>query len=326
MPLSQAEVGPLIALTGASGFVGRHLVRELATRGNRVRILTRRDPVNQAWRDVDLEVVPGTLGDVAALRELVTGADAVVHLAGLIKAVNTAQFMAVNRDATRALAQATQRYAPHAQFLQVSSLAAREPTLSAYAASKAAGEQAALEVLGRQATVLRPPAVYGPGDLETLIFFQLAEYRTVWVPGNPAARMALIHVGDLVTAIADLLASTPTGAIFAVADAQPAGYRWQEILAAAARAVGNHNPRFRRLPRWPLVLAARCGDLGRRLGYPKMLNTEKLRELLHQDWSLSAAEQAESPKFSPRYDLAAGFGTAVAWYRQTGWLADRDRS
>lgn len=325
MPLPRAETGPLIALTGASGFVGRHLVRELAARGHRVRMLTRRDPVSLDWRDLDLEVVPGKLGDDAALRQLVTGADAVVHLAGLIKAVNTAQFMAVNRDGTRALAQATQRYAPNAHFVQVSSLAAREPALSAYAASKAAGEQAALDVLGRRATVLRPPAVYGPGDVETLIFFQLASYRTVWVPGNPAAKMALIHVGDLATVIANLLASPPSGAICAVADAQPAGYRWQEILVAAAKAVGNQYPRFRLLPRWPLALAARGGDIGRRLGYAKMLNTEKLRELLHQDWSLSIAEQTESPKFSPRYDLATGFGTAVAWYRQQGWLADRNR-
>lgn len=287
----------------------------------RVRILTRRDPVNAGWRDLDFEVVPGGLGDAGALRQLVAGADAVVHLAGLIKAVDTAQFMAVNRDGSRAVAEAARRGAPAAHFLHVSSLAARAPALSGYAASKRAGEQVVLEILGERVTVLRPPAVYGPGDAETLIFFQLASRRRVWVPGTATARMALIHVGDLVAAIGSLVRAIPSGRVHAISDARPSGYSWHEILDTAAQAVGNRAPKFHALPRWPLAAAALCGDLGRRFGYANMLTSGKLRELLHPDWTLSAAEQISADDWRPQYDLPSGFGTTVAWYREVGWLA-----
>ncbi|MDB5985906.1 MAG: NAD-dependent epimerase/dehydratase [Nevskia sp.] len=322
MPPLKADAGPLVAVTGATGFVGRHLVRELAACGMRVRILTRRDPVNSWWRDLALEVVPGSLNDASALRQLVAGTDAVVHGAGLIKAVDTAQFMAVNRDATRALAEATRRGAPAAHFLHISSLAAREPTLSGYAASKHAGEHAVLEVLGAGATVLRPPAVYGPGDAETLIFFRVASHRRVWVPGSTAARTALIHVSDLVAAIGKLIRAVPSGRVHAISDERSSGYSWHEILATAAQAVGNRAPKFRSLPRMALAAAALGGDLGRRFGYANMLTSEKLRELMHPNWTLAAEEQLTGVDWRPRYSLQSGFGTTVAWYRQAGWLAD----
>ena len=320
-PPLQAEPGRRVAVTGASGFVGRHLVRELVVQGLQPRILTRRDPVVREWRDIEIEVVPGELGDAAALRRLVAGADAVIHLAGLIKAASTAQFMAVNRDGTRAVAEAVRQHAPNAHFLQVSSLAAREPQLSGYAASKRAGETVALDLLGATASVLRPPAVYGPGDRETLIFFQLAAQRTVWLPGGPAARTALIHVADLAAALARMATAPASGRVQSTADARPAGYSWREILESAARAGGNTAAKFRNAPRLPLQALAFAGDTARRFGYAKMLTSEKLRELLHPDWAVAPQELARIPGWQPRFDLDRGFHDAVAWYRKAGWLS-----
>lgn len=320
IPVPPPAQAPLAAVTGATGFIGRQLVPALAQSGWRVRLLVRRDPVAPGWRQLRPEIVPGALGDPAALARLVEGATAVIHLAGLIKSTTRRRFFEVNRDGAAALASTTYRYAPEAHFVLVSSLAAREPALSDYAASKRAGEAAAREVLGVRMTVLRPPAVYGPGDRETLLFFQLARQRFVPLLGPADARAALIHVRDLARLITALAGAASRGAVLAAADARPQGYRWDEVLSAAARAVGNDTPRLVRAPGALLRTAALAGDLARLFGSASMLNSQKLRELRHPDWSVSPAELAQAPGWAPEFDLDAGFADAVAWYRGAGWL------
>lgn len=317
---SPGQTAPLAAITGAGGFIGRHLVRTLAQSGWRVRLLLRRDPVIAEWKDLCPEIVPGALGDALALERLVEGADTVIHVAGLIKAATRRQFFEVNRDGARALAELIARIAPRAHFVLVSSLAAREPALSDYAASKRAGEDAAREICGSRMTVLRPPAVYGPGDRETLLFFQLARQRFVPLLGSADSRAALIHVRDLARLIVSLAALAPSDRVLTAADARPQGYRWDEVLGAAARAVGNPAPRFVRAPAALLGAVALAGDLGKRFGSANMLNSQKLRELRHPDWSVAPEELAQAPGWTPEFDLDAGFADAVAWYRAHGWL------
>ncbi len=317
MPLADA---PLAAITGANGFIGRQLVPELVRRGWRVRLLLRRDPLVPEWQALRPEIVAGTLGDPAALDRLVEGAAAIVHLAGLIKAATRARFFAVNRDGAAALAAVARRTAPGAHFLHVSSLAAREPGLSDYAASKRAGEDAVLGMVRDRATILRPPAVYGPGDRETLRFFQLARHRFVPVPAPAGARAALIHVRDLACLVAQLAAAAPASAVLAAADGRPQGYLWDEVLGAAARAVGNATPRLLRVPHFLLRGAAATGDLARLFGSASMLNSQKLRELRHPDWSVASDELARVSGWAPAFGLEAGFADAVAWYRRAGWL------
>ncbi len=320
-PLEEPDPrAPLAAVTGASGFIGRHLVRVLADNGWRVRLLLRRDPVVAEWRDCPLQIVAGSLRDTTALERLVEGASAVIHVAGLIKAATRAEFFRVNRDGTTAMAAAVQRSAPRAHFLHVSSIAAREPLLSDYAASKRAGEGAARDVLGERVTVLRPPAVYGPGDRETLLFFQLARHRFVPLLGSAHARAAMIHVHDLARLIETLASDTPRGRVLTAADARPEGYRWDEVLGAAARAVGNERALLVRAPLALLRTLALAGDVGRLLGAAQMLNSQKLRELRHEDWSAMPGELAQPPTWAPRFDLESGFADAVAWYRRCGWL------
>lgn len=313
--------GARIAVTGATGFVGRHLVPSLAAQGWQVRVLVRSEPAHTLWRDTKPEVVLGSLSDAAALERLVSGADAVLHLAGAIKARDSAEFLRINRDGTTAVAQATLRAAPKAHFLQVSSLAAREPSLSGYCASKQAGEQQALSLLGpERVSVIRPPAIYGPGDRETFAFFQLAAQR--WVPllGRPSARLAVIHVEDAVSALIARLQAGPSGQVQGIADERPEGYSWQQILAAAAAAVGNHQPRFVQVPRSLLKgIGTAAGGLAQLAGQAAMFNPGKLRELLHEDWS-APAESLFRPAPAPRHGLNEGFSSTAAWYFQQGWL------
>jgi nucleoside-diphosphate-sugar epimerase len=175
-------------------------------------------------------------------------------------------------------------------------------------------------MLGERATVLRPPAVYGPGDRETLVFFQLARQRLVPLLGSASARAAMIHVDDLVRLIERLATVAPRGQVLTAADARPEGYRWDEVLGAAARAVGNERARLVRAPQTLLRAVALVGDAGRRLGVANMLNSQKLRELRHEDWSVSASELAKVPDWAPQFDLDTGFADAVAWYRARSWL------
>lgn len=315
--------GRTVAVTGATGFLGRHAVRALAARGWRPRLLVRSQPVHPLWKELEPEIVLGSLSDQAALARLVEGADAVLHIAGLIKARNLGEFMRVNRDGTRLLAETTRERAPSAHFLAVSSLAAREPDLSDYAASKRAGEDAAFEVLGRErVSVIRPPAIYGPGDRETLVFFQLARGPLIPLLGGPAARMALIHVQDAAAALAGRLEAGPSGQAQAIADDRPQGYGWQQILAAGAVAVGNDHPRYFRVPAGLLKGAGWLGGNAARLaGQPAMLSASKVRELLHEDWGVTEAERWREPGRGPVFGLEDGFRSTADWYREAGWLS-----
>ena len=157
----------LVAVTGATGFVGPHLVAALARRGWKIRLLVRRWSPLPSLDGVEADMVLGDVSDEAALRRLVDGADTVIHAAGLIKARRPSDFMTVNRDGTALLS----ALAPEAIFVLLSSLAAREPQLSPYAASKRAAEEVVASRSGPWLTV-RAPAVYGPGDRETLAYFR----------------------------------------------------------------------------------------------------------------------------------------------------------
>ncbi len=177
--MSTACNGPpgdrLVAVTGATGFLGRRLVRVLAEQGWTVRILARRDITDPAWRDLEPQLVIGDLANTAALATLCDGADCVVHLAGPIKARDRAAFDRANVEGARRVAQAAKTAG--ARLILVSSLAAREPQLSDYAGSKRGGEDAAREIFGGDLTIVRPPAIYGPGDVETLRLFKMASKR-----------------------------------------------------------------------------------------------------------------------------------------------------
>src|SRR3546814_7540046 len=136
----------LVAITGASGFLGSHTIAALAEAGMNVRALTRSLPLlPPAETGFRPEVVPGDLSNHAALATLVDGADVVIHCAGAIKAKSLPDFLKVNEQGTRNLAHAMQLYAPQAHLVVVSSLAAREPPLSSYSARKRACALAARE-------------------------------------------------------------------------------------------------------------------------------------------------------------------------------------
>jgi nucleoside-diphosphate-sugar epimerase len=307
----------LAAVTGATGFLGQHIVRALADDGWRVRLLVRRDPTSLFWRGLTPEIIPGDLSSEAALGRLCTGADVVVNNAGLIAGA-PADLTRVNVEGGRRVAQAAAA-AGVGRLVQISSLAAREPQLSAYAASKAAGEAAVREVLGAQVTIVRPPAIYGPGDRETLRLFQVARVSPLLPVVDPTARLALIHGEDAARQIAWLASESARAGFAGLADDRPEGYGWREIMLTAAAAFGRA-PRLVRLPHGALYMAASletaAGIWRRKV---PMLTVGKVRELTHVDWGVQPQERVpEAP--APWYDLLSGFQQTIAWYRRQGWL------
>jgi uncharacterized protein YbjT (DUF2867 family) len=301
------------AVTGATGFLGRHLVKALAEDGWTVRILARRDVLTPEWRGFQPQVVIGDLGDTAALGRLCAGADVVIHAAGLIKAANRAAFDAVNRDGAQRTAAAAK--VAGAPMILISSLAAREPQLSDYAASKRAGEDAARAVLGEMLTVVRPPAIYGPGDRETLQIFTAAQSSPFLPVFDPAARLCLIHVTDAAAQIAALASTPRKNGVFALSDDRREGYGWVELMTAAADAIGRE-PNFITVQPWTIRLAAHiCAGL---TGGRAMFGPGKARELLHPDWSVAGTPFLERP--AAVFDLREGFAQSVIWYRMHGWI------
>jgi len=278
-------------------------------------VLARRDPGDADWRGLGLEVVPGDMADTQALARLASGADVVIHTAGLVKARSRAAFDAVNVEGARRLAEAA-RDAPH--VVMVSSLTAREPQLSHYSASKAAGEVAMAAVLGDRLTIARPCAIYGPGDRELLPVFQAAAASPILPLLDARARVAMIHVEDAARQIAALATEPPASRRVALSDSRPDGYGWRELMQAAARACGRR-PVFAPVPGALVRAIGITNDFTMLLGRTPMLSSAKARELLHLNWAVAPEER---PWDAPRAlcDLDTGFSATVAWYRAAGWM------
>jgi nucleoside-diphosphate-sugar epimerase len=288
----------------------------LVARGYGVRVLARGAPAPDIWGGSGIEVVHGDLADAEALARLADGAQVLVHAAGAVKARRRRDFFRVNAEGSAAVSRAI----GDGRMVLISSLSAREPGLSPYAASKRAGEDAARAVLGSRLTVLRPPAIYGPADLATLDLFRLARVSPVLpVPGAPHARLALAFVDDVAEAVCDLVASGAAPGPFACGGARPSGYAWREIMSALAHAAGR-KPRLYPLPDFFLLAAGALGEaFGALAGRPAMFSLGKAREFLHPDWSVDPKDEPPGERGAPT-PLEIGFARTAAWYLQHGWV------
>lgn len=307
-----------IAVTGASGFIGRHLVRALEGRA-RLRLLVRRPDAALAGEEV--EILEGALESEAALLDLVADTEVVIHAAGAIRARDRAHFEAVNATATARLARAAATVGVR-RFLLVSSLAARAPEVSAYAWSKARAEEELRRFAGAmEIAIIRPPAVYGPGDRATLeIFRGLARGRLV-VPAAREGRFSLIFVEDLAALLAHLCeAPWPPGLTLEPDDGHPGGYRWRDLADRAAAASGRP-VRLLLLPPAAGRLVASTSELFARItGKAPLLPADKLGEFYHSDWLCRPEGLEQVAGWRPRVTFAEGLGRTLAWYRAAGWL------
>lgn len=320
-PVSVEVPSPgLVALTGAGGFVGGHIARRLTSAGWRVRALQHK---SAPPTDLDgLTSLPGSLNDRDSLARLVDGVDAVVHSAGLVAARRRRDFFDVNAGGTRALVDIAAALPNPPKFVLISSMAARLPQISAYAESKQAAERALADRAGAVPwTVLRPAAVYGPGDRATLNLFRAFAYGLAPMPTVADARVSLIYAGDVADAVLALLQpDTPVGRIFEIDDGQPRGYSWPQIAAVAERQLGH---RVRRLPlyRGAMLLAAFAIDrLAAATGGTSVLAPDKVREMFYPDWVCRDVGLGRLTGWTPAVSIDEGFERTLDWYRAEGWL------
>lgn len=301
----------VVALTGATGFVGGATLNRLSEAGWQVRALTRRSQQPKPG----VNWVEGALDRPESLAELCDGADAVLHIAGVVNAADAAGFEAGNVTGTANLLAAA-RQAGVNRFVHTSSLSAREPELSAYGASKARAEQL---VTGSPLdwTILRPPGVYGPGDTEVLEMFKMAARGFCLLPPN--GRSSWIHVDDLARLFVALIPAhaDATARLFEADDGEPEGWEHRRFANEIGAALGRRITTIS-APR-PLLFAAAWGDRLVR-GAKAKLTPDRASYMSHPDWVISREAAPPASLWQPQIDTVEGLKSTADWYKAQRWL------
>jgi len=348
MPIPVSAFPPVVNrtvfVTGASGFIGTHLVEHLLRQGCEVRCLIRpTTPATHLLRP-NLIRVSGTLTAPESYRRALAGCDTVFHLAGLVASRHPAELMATNGHGTARLAEACADRPNPPTLVAVSSLAAAGPPrhdrgfrdetdspqpVSHYGSSKRAGEIELQKQAGRlPITVVQPGIVYGARDRKIATMFKaIARSGVHFVVGFRTPRLSLIHVDDLVQLL--LLAAatgerldghpdgdySPTGYYLACDDQAHPTY-WQ-LGHRVGRALG------RRVLVWPLLrpVGWSVGALAEWAAAPGgVLSRDKIREATVPSWACSAAKARGRLGFRPAMPLDARLRQTANWFSEHGWL------
>ena len=301
-------MSPTIAITGATGFIGSMLVKHLAAAGWHTKALVRSASLGKLSKDTEIEWITGDLEDTESLKELVAGADAIVHCAGAVRGASQDDFNQVNVEGVARMVQIAAAQNPMPKFLLISSLAAREPQLSFYAASKRGGEKALASLAGNMFWgVLRPPAVYGPGDREMLPLFQSMFRGLAPVIGSDKNRVSLLYVEDLVDAIVSWLEkSKKSKCFYELHDGHQSGYSWQEIIDVVERMKGKGIFRLNIPASFVRLTASVNLMMAKVFGGAPMLTPGKVRELVHPDWVADNDHLSSETGWAPKVLLEEG--------------------
>lgn len=330
---SSASVETLL-VTGVTGFVGSHVLEVAENYGLQLRALVRKPADAARLKELGLEVVQGSLEDAAAMRDAVSGVNAVLHLAAATKARGPADYERANVAGTHALVDAMLATSPvPMRLIYLSSLAAVGPPengvpvtrataphpLTTYGRTKLAGEQVCMAAAGRvQVAVLRAPAVYGPRDRDVFEFFRLANRGVVPLPTTATGQLQMIHARDLARSLLLAATSKASSGVYHVAESR--AYGWEEM----ARMVGAALGRKVRVPRVPATVikgaAAVAETIAGLVGKSTIFNREKADELTVAGWLCETDLARRDFGFEAHIALQDGFNETANWYRQHGWL------
>lgn len=266
-------------------------------------------------RRAGIEWVRGDLADMDALARLCEGADALIHIAGLTNSPDPALFEAVNLGGTEAVIAAAKQ-AGVQRLIHVSSLSARKPELSLYGASKAKAEEV-VQASGLDWTIVRPPGIYGPRDVDYLDMFRTAKLGVVPLP--PGGASSIIHVDDLSRLLLALIPTVPAinRHLFEPDDAREGGWAHKELAEAIGRAVGRRvfAPH---LPEGVLNVAAAIDRVVR--GKKARLTPDRVGYMVHPNWVVRSDRAVPAEVWQPRIRGEQGLLATAQWYRARGWL------
>ncbi|MEA1927860.1 MAG: NAD(P)-dependent oxidoreductase [Candidatus Auribacterota bacterium] len=320
-------------VTGGTGFIGSHLVEALLRDGWKVRCLIRENSSRRFLPHDRIEFSIGSLADRESLKKSLTGISTIFHLAGRIKGKTREDFFQTNHQGTKNLLKAARENGKNLEsFILVSSLSAAGPSLdghlltedetprpiSFYGESKLAAEQEAKKFSGDfSITIIRPPAVYGPRDTETLRLIKLSGWGLRFIPGGEKNIYSSVHVTDMVSAL--LLAARHhrnNFRIYFIGDGKE--YHWRETFTILRDNLGKNNLAIT-LP-WKLTLTTI--KLLARI-FPRSsagFYLDKIKEINHNYWVCSINRAQNELDFKPEYNLQEGLRDTIRWYRTEGWL------
>lgn len=322
-----------VFLTGATGFVGGHVVDRLLARGDSVTALVRSPARGAGLAARGVRLVAGDLHDLPALHAGVERADAVLHIAALTGAVDEAEFLSANRDGTANVLTAAALAPQRPRLVYVSSMAAGGPArrgapkreagddhpVTMYGRSKLAGE-VVLRASPHPTVILRPPSVYGPRDRDNfLALFRAARTGFAPVFGAGTMELSLIHVGDLADACVAALA-TPgiEGRTFYVNHPQvvTSGDLVRRIGAAMGKRV-----RVIGIPEWlARAILTVTGGTAALLHRKTILRADKANEFFQEAWTADPAPFMTATGWRATRELTAGLVETYAYYREAGWI------
>ena len=336
-----------VLVTGATGFIGRHLVKHLLGRGEQVRCLIH----FKEERLAGAECVPGDITAPESLTKAVRGVDIVYHLAGATVVTSPQRYKPINGLGTRNLGEVCARLENPPLFLYLSSLAAAGPTMadnplheenppapiSAYGRSKLLGERYLRRLADRlPITVLRPPGVFGPGDPNLISLFKSVRAGVNFVPGSVRQQLGFIYVmissphffkrpnGARGLRERRLGLYDSHGVYFVTEDERPTLAQFGQ-LAADALDEGKKNVRTIVIPAPLAKSLGRVNDFLARLTLqPILLSSDKMSEALAGSWICTSDKAKRAWGFSCQTDLAEGLRQTAAWYRQRDAAGPRE--
>jgi nucleoside-diphosphate-sugar epimerase len=325
-----------VLLTGASGFVGSHILESLRSQGADAALFLRKTAATEFVKDhlPNVEIRHGSLDDAASLEAAMDGITHVIHCAGATKALTPQGFFDVNHLGTKNIVSAVNaRRAQIQRLVHISSLAAAGPAVaqqpatesdaprpvSVYGRSKLAGEREVMENCRSEFVVLRPPAVYGPRDAEFLRLFKAVKSHLLPAFGGGRQPLSFVFVKDLADAAVHALTHPSAhGECFFVAAEEIATARQLAAEIAAQMNVWTLPLPLPNFILWPVCAIQEI--ISRLTGKANVLSRQKYAELAAPGWVCSAHKLKRQTGYQCRTSLREGIAATLAWYRQNRWL------